>query len=651
MRTRLALFLLLLFAPPSLTFAASPDRWLQVHTEHFRVITNSSEKDARHVAAQFERMQAVFHRMLPTSKPSENLPITVIALKDKKSFQAIEPAAYLAKGQLQLSGLFLRVPDKNYILVRLDDSEQQEHPYATVYHEYTHLLNSKAEWLPLWLNEGSAEFYQNTDISDKDARFGQPSADDILYLRQQRLIPLTTLLTVDHNSPYYHEEQKGSVFYAESWALTHYLIVTDRQKNTNRLHDYVVALANGKDSVTAAQQAFGDLKKLEQDLFTYIGQGSFSFFKMSTGFPIDEASFHVEPLASTDADSIRADVLVYDDRETEAKALLDTVLRDDPKNALAHETMGFLNFHEHDNAAAAKWFGEAVELNSQSYLAYYYFAVLSMEGNRSKDDAIESSLRTAIKLNPSFAPSYDALAHFYGERERHLDEAHLLSVHAVQLEPSNVQFRLTGANILMEQNQPSSVQNAINVLQTALKIAKAPEDVAMVQAQLRSVQQYKEMRDKAMSAGNSAPAGTVTTVTTVGNASAGEDHHVVMAVNGKVVVQDESAAVHYPEGPATGPHHTISGTLKSVKCIYPSTLALDLDVGGKITTLYSSDYYKLDFYTLNFQPQGDLKPCTDLEGLKARIEYAEVTDKSVAAGQMVKVELSKPPGGSSGNKP
>jgi len=117
---------------------------------------------------------------------------------------------------------------------------------------------------------------------------------------------------------------------------------------------------------------------------------------------------------------------------------------------------------------------------------------------------------------------------------------------------------------------------------------------------------------------------------------------VVMAINGKVVVQDESAAVHYPEGPATGPHHTVSGTLKSVKCIYPSTLALDLDVGGKITTLYSSDYYKLDFYTLNFQPQGDLKPCTDLEGLKARIEYAEVADKSVAAGQMVKVELSKP---------
>jgi hypothetical protein len=43
---------------------------------------------------------------------------------------------------------------------------------------------------------------------------------------------------------------------------------------------------------------------------------------------------------------------------------------------------------------------------------------------------------------------------------------------------------------------------------------------------------------------------------------------------------------------------------------------------------------------LNFTPKGDLNPCTDIEGLKAKVEYAEVSDKSIA-GQIVSVELSK----------
>ena len=127
----------------------------------------------------------------------------------------------------------MRAPDKNYILLRLD--AQGAHPFATVYHEYTHfMMRNASDWIPLWLNEGLAEFYQNTDIQDKEVLLGEPNSDDILYLRQNRLLPVITLLKVDQTSPYYHEEQKGSVFYAESWALTHYIEISDAQKDTNR---------------------------------------------------------------------------------------------------------------------------------------------------------------------------------------------------------------------------------------------------------------------------------------------------------------------------------------------------------------------------------------------------------------------------------
>ena len=72
-------------------------------------------------------------------------------------------------------------------------------PFATVYHEYTHMQYSEgaAEWMPIWLNEGLAEFMQNTEIREKDVHLGELSADDILYLRQNRLVPLNVFFKVD----------------------------------------------------------------------------------------------------------------------------------------------------------------------------------------------------------------------------------------------------------------------------------------------------------------------------------------------------------------------------------------------------------------------------------------------------------------------
>lgn len=35
-----------------------------------------------------------------------------------------------------------------------------------------------------------------------------------------------------------------------------------------------------------------------------------------------------------------------------------------------------------------------------------------------------------------------------------------------------------------------------------------------------------------------------------------------------------------------------------------------------------------------------MNPCTDIEGMKAKVEYAEVSDKTIS-GQILSIELSK----------
>jgi tetratricopeptide (TPR) repeat protein len=603
-------------------FATARDKqedWLEVRSSHFVVVTNSNEKQARHVADQFERMRSVFHTLFPKLRIDPDSPIVVLAIKDEKNFRALEPAAYLAKGQLKLGGLFLRGPDKNYVLMRLD--AEGEHPYAIIYHEYTHLLLSKAEWIPLWLNEGLAEYYQNTDIHEKDVALGQPSPENLQLLRENRLLPLATLFTVDQSSPYYHEENKGSIFYAESWALIHYLQQKQFKDRSNLLADYLTLVSQNVDPVAAGSRTFGDLKQLQSTLDGYVRQAAYQYFRMPGATDVDDTSFQVQALTTPQADAIRADFLAYNLRMEDARTLLDRVLQQDPNNTLAHETMGFLAFREQHLDEARKWYAEAVKLDSQSYLAHYYFAAISMQTamDTVAPAEVESSLRASIKLNPNFAPSYDRLAVFLAMHHDRLDEARLMELSAIQLDPGNLGYRINTANILMQMGRP---QDAITVIRNASRLAKSPMETAMADNALEHAQEYAKMQER-----NGALTGQAAALGATVQTSGGEDD------------ADKPATQDAEETPVpNGPHHFLTGVLKNVHCKLP---AMDLDVvsGAQTLGLHTGNYFKVEYSSLNVTLKGNLNPCADLEGKPAKVEYVNAGDKNTAV--VVAIEIHK----------
>ncbi|HTR27004.1 MAG TPA: DUF1570 domain-containing protein [Terriglobales bacterium] len=604
----------------SLDAAAKTENWLEVRTSHFVVLTNTGEKQARKTADQFERMRAVFQKRFPKASVDASSPIIVIAVKDKKDFRALEPEPYLAKGALDLAGLFLTGADKNYVLLRLDTEEQ--HPYATIYHEYTHFIVRKAgDWLPLWLNEGWAQLYENTEIKDKEVGIGEPSIENLMLLRQNRLLPLSVLLAVDRNSPYYHEESKGSIFYAESWALTHYLTIKDQQDNTDRFTDYVKLVSNNIDAVTAATRAFGDLKVLEKNLSQYVSQGRFYYFRMPGAITVDDSTFHVEPLTPARADAIRADFLAYNERTKDARVLLDQVLKEDPNSAGAHETMGLMAFREGKLDEAGRWYEQAVKLDSQSFLAHYYFAAIARrEAPSPKRNAqIEASLRTAIKLNPSFAPALDQLSSFLGMQHKDLQEAAALNLSAIQLEPGNIGYRVNRASLMMEMER---IPDAIVILQTAMKLTDKPQERDMLFDQLQSMKQYQAARET-----QAREYREDTEKAAAAEASEKEDEAV--ADN----AESSEPARH-------GPRHTVRGKLRSVQCTYPTSMTLKVEGATSGVGLRSGNYYKIEFSALNFTPSATLNPCKDLEGMTAKVDYFEAVAAG-ADGQIISIELSK----------
>src|SRR4051812_37925410 len=212
---------------------------------------------------------------------------------------------------------------------------------------------------------------------------------------------------------------------------------------------------------------------------------------MDVASEVQESAYAVRSLTQPQAAVIRADFLAYNQRNNDARALLEQAMRDDPANSQARETMGFLESMQGHKTEARKWYEEAVKLDSQNYMAHYYFASLAMNGDLSaaEEATVEASLRAAIKLNPSFAPAYDRLASFYGSRRKNLQEAYELGTKAVQNDPSNIWFRLNLANILMASER---VNDALGLLQNAAVIAKDDGERSSVQSMVATVESYKK---------------------------------------------------------------------------------------------------------------------------------------------------------------
>ena len=99
--------------------SAATEQWTEIRSAHFTVITDANEKQGRHIADQFERMRWVFQTLYPKANVDPAEPIVVIAAKNQKVFQTMEPAAYLAKGQMKLGGYYSHTEEKNYILCSL----------------------------------------------------------------------------------------------------------------------------------------------------------------------------------------------------------------------------------------------------------------------------------------------------------------------------------------------------------------------------------------------------------------------------------------------------------------------------------------------------------------------------------------------------
>src|SRR5439155_24227190 len=88
-------------------------------------------------------------------------------------------------------------------------------------------------------NEGLAEYFAAAEIRDDEISLGAVSSDRVQLLKTSSMLPLKDFFAVDSSSAYYNELSKASVFYAQAWAFTHYMM---HGEHAARFRQYLIAL-------------------------------------------------------------------------------------------------------------------------------------------------------------------------------------------------------------------------------------------------------------------------------------------------------------------------------------------------------------------------------------------------------------------------
>ena len=441
---------------------ASPARqaggWIEVNSPHFRVVSDAGEANARRVAREFEVIRSVFLTGLPSLVSEPRRPLTIVAVGNEEGLVALLPQ--IANRSVRPVGAFLEGSFEHHIVLRVDASRQDG--FRPIYHEYFHLLTSlNSGRLPAWLMEGLAEVYSNAAVRGGTAEIGNARLDHLDLLASVPLLPLATLLA-DDTDPHQRDALGESIFYAQSWALTHLLLLGDATGDGRQvLGNYIARVQQGEDAVTAFEAAVTDLRAVRRALEAYIKRDAFYAMRMDAPPGVDESGFDARALTAAETLVARAGVLRQGGHLHLARPLIEQAVAANPDSPVVHEALGLFEWSFSRYAEAAAAFAEAARLGATSYIPYYLGALATDSGtDRVTADRQAQGLRRAIELNPRFAPAYASLARLVVQYPDGEAEALELARTATDVEPNVPAHWVALAEVRLAANRPEEARRA-----------------------------------------------------------------------------------------------------------------------------------------------------------------------------------------------
>ena len=385
--------------------------WIQVSSDTFIVKSSAGEERAKRVLKELER----FHQLVGTSLVFRNtelpeLPIEVLLIGDEETMKELEPEYNGRK--VPVAGYFQAGQDRDFIV--LSGRVFPETLTSVVYHELTHYFLARGlVSRPTWLNEGLAEYFSTAEIRDDEISLGALSLDRLQLLKTNRMLPLKDFFAVDSSSPYYNESSKASVYYAQAWALVHYLM---HGEHAPRFRQYLAALQKGDANLL--QYLTISERDLEMGLQNYLKIFIERSNRTSIKVPGEEWDTSIESIPDTEAQISIAEIFLANGKLPEARRHLEFLAGADPDSTRVSYYRGILARLAGD-PAARDFFVDAL---LDPFLAPRAAVQLAQMGDM-QIPAVRTILEEAAAMRTRTPEVYLALANIYFEEVRRFEEA------------------------------------------------------------------------------------------------------------------------------------------------------------------------------------------------------------------------------------
>ncbi|MCP3979689.1 MAG: hypothetical protein GY716_10240 [bacterium] len=432
--------------PPA---ALPPDEpWIELRASNFTVFTSNSEHTARSVARQFETLRAVLGALHGDRTVRSPRPTLVYLFRDEVRF-----APYTVGSNV--GGYFIPSYEGNFIGLYSGASLGR-----TIFHEYLHyFVANNLPNAPLWFNEGLAELYETFEVSEREAELGRFVRPHLELLRREELIPLDELFAVGPDSGLYNESDRRGVFYAQSWALVHYLVL-GQPEAAPRIAVFLEQLSAGRDPGGALQAALGvSLGELQGRLAEYIDAGTYPSIRISfSELEVSDAGVARE-LSRAEALSRLGLLLVHADAHMPESAAghFRAALALEPELAVAHSGLGatLALLGDREGALAALAQAEKLAPEDDHVLLTRSKLLLDDLMRTSEDQNYDATrlaevgrlARAAIEQNPDRADAYRLLGYVLA-LDRDCDEGPNVLKKAWQMSPSDVDSATSLAHLL-----------------------------------------------------------------------------------------------------------------------------------------------------------------------------------------------------------
>ena len=403
-----AVALLALWAgSPARALPRDKDEWIEVATAHFTLLSNASERNTERIAVNLERLRLALARLSPGLAQSSPEPTAIFVFRNETAFL---PYQRLYQGKpVEVAGYFMSRPFGNYVAI---NGDLRGDGVAIMFHEYLHyVLRNSFAGLPLWLNEGLAEYYSTFEAAGNAAKIGLPIVEHLRWLRDHDPFPLTRLFAIEETSSEYNEGNRRGGFYAQSWALTHYLVQGDPERRRQAAELFRLLQANVPQDEAVAR-TLGDPAVLERELRKYVQGYLFNYSSMpfDAGAPVAVAS---RPAARADVLARLGELLLHLSEEQlgEAESHFRAALELAPEHGPATAGLGQLAALAGRRAEAGELYRRAARQAPSDLRVQVLFGEHLLAGDPTGEERIEArqAFSRVVALAPEFGEAWARL--------------------------------------------------------------------------------------------------------------------------------------------------------------------------------------------------------------------------------------------------